>query len=133
MAQHNTTTTPTSLMVAELMNAGYHAISTFQTTHNLTSHEIRVYQKGASTLMLHVHHDWDCDLYMPTTQVPQAETICSECHYPNFGTCDNPACPADKSGRQLELIREAEEAWIRQKQLEDMWRQDYRWYSRNAS
>jgi hypothetical protein len=126
MAQHYTTSTPTASMIAELLNSGYRAIRTFQTTHNAASQDIRLFQKGASILLLHVHTNWECDLYMPTTTVPTPDTICAQCHYPNFGTCDNPACPQDKMGLELQRILEAEAAWIQQKELEDMWRIDYR-------
>jgi hypothetical protein len=50
---------------------------------------------------------------------------CIECHYWFDSVCENPACPNDKHGRQLEMILEAQEAWIRQREMEDMWRKDY--------
>jgi hypothetical protein len=56
---------------------------------------------------------------------PADSSDCPQCSYPMSPRCDNPACPHDKTGKQLAAIREAEEAWLRQQALETYWRIAY--------
>lgn len=112
MARDQLTSTPTSSMVAHLQEQGYYGLTTFETTHNANSREIRLYTNGTVTVLLHVHVNYDCDLYLPAQGTTMPLTNCPECHYPKTLFCDNPACPCDKSGKQLEGILAAEASWI---------------------
>jgi hypothetical protein len=51
---------------------------------------------------------------------------CIQCHHWCDGSCENPACPQDKEGAQLQAILEAEAAWLAKQHLEDLWRRDAR-------
>ena len=50
---------------------------------------------------------------------------CPECHYPCEGACDNPACPQDKTGLQLERILTAEALWMAREEYLDACRRSF--------
>ena len=108
MAQHIVDPTPTASMVAHLQHEGYYALTTFETTHNANTREIRLYTNGTVTVLLHIHLNYDCDLYLPARGATMPLTPCPECHTFRSLLCPNPACPSDKTGHELAAIRKTD-------------------------
>lgn len=112
MAQHNIQDTPAARMIAHFRRSGYYSLTTFETTHNPEAREIRLYTNGSITVLLHIHQDWECDVYLPAKGTTMPLTECPECHGPTPLLCNNPECPQDKTGLALQRVRACENAWM---------------------
>jgi hypothetical protein len=51
--------------------------------------------------------------------------MCEQCHYYSELACENPACPQDKTGKQLADILTAQEIWIERQAYESRYQIHY--------